>query len=118
MNTEQNTPNPTSNPNIQQQAGASNVQEGEPSRKLAFASLILGIMAVFSNAAGMSAGLLPGLPAVICGHKAVSRTKTSPAEYGGRGMAIVGLILGYIGCAISLTMITYLILGMLGIVRL
>jgi hypothetical protein len=101
MSTEPNTPNPTSNPNVQQQ--------GEPSRKLAFASLILGIIGVSFLVAGISIGLvaaipglLPALPAVICGHKAISREKKYPSEYGGRGMAIMGLILGYIMCAISL----------------
>jgi hypothetical protein len=106
MNDEtQNPPNKTDAPNL---------PAGEPSRKLAFASLILGIIAVFF----MAAGLLPGLPAIICGHKAVSRTKRFPDKYGGRGMAIVGLILGYIMSAISLTFIIYLILGMLDIVTL
>lgn len=102
MSTEQNTPNQTNNPNIQQQAG-------EPSRKLAFASLILGIIGVSFLVAGVFMGmvaaipgLLPGLPAVICGHKAISRGKKYPSEYGGRGMAILGLILGYIMCAFSL----------------
>lgn len=99
---------------MKEELGASQAQEFAPSRGLAFASLILGIVAVFS----MAGGLLAGLPAVICGHKALSKIKKSPDRYGGRGMAITGLILGYIMGSISLCFIIYLILGMLDVVHL
>jgi hypothetical protein len=40
-------------------------------------------------------GPLVGVPAVICGHIALSRIKRSANLLGGRGLAITGLILGY-----------------------
>ncbi|GAA5153835.1 hypothetical protein GCM10025768_24080 [Microbacterium pseudoresistens] len=42
--------------------------------------------------------LLASIAAVITGHMALSRLKTTP-HIGGRGMAITGLILGYVGVA-------------------
>jgi general secretion pathway protein G len=39
------------------------------------------------------------LPAVICGHLSLSKIKKAPETLGGRGLAIAGLITGYIGLA-------------------
>jgi general secretion pathway protein G len=36
------------------------------------------------------------LPAIICGHMALSRINRSPELYRGRGLAITGLVLGYL----------------------
>jgi type II secretory pathway pseudopilin PulG len=62
---------------------------------LAVTSLVLGILAVACF------GPLTGLPAVITGHMARSRARKSPAVYGGEGLALGGLITGYIGLAVS-----------------
>ena len=67
---------------------------GPPKEGLATASLILGLLSFFCL-------VLTGIPAVICGHIARSRAKTSPEAYGGAGMALAGLIMGYIGIALS-----------------
>lgn len=56
---------------------------------VAVASLILGI-------AGMLLGPLGAIPAVICGHIARSRIKQNQDVLTGNGMALAGLILGYI----------------------
>lgn len=56
---------------------------------LAMASLILGIL-VFCTG-------LTGIPAVICGHLALTRINASEGHLKGRGLAIAGLIMGYIG---------------------
>ncbi len=40
------------------------------------------------------------LPAIICGHMALSRMKQSGGQLGGGGMAIAGLVLGYLGLAL------------------
>ncbi|HUU09994.1 MAG TPA: DUF4190 domain-containing protein, partial [Phycisphaerae bacterium] len=55
---------------------------------LAIASLILGILSM------ICLGALAGIPAVICGHVAMGRIRASGE--GGRGMAIGGLVMGYI----------------------
>ena len=57
---------------------------------LAITSLVLGIMSFFTIG-------LTGLPAVICGHLAASRIKRSGGRLTGQGMAVAGLVTGYIG---------------------
>lgn len=58
---------------------------------LAIASLILGITWIF---------WIGSLLAVILGHVALSQTDDSGGRQGGRGMAIAGLVLGYIALAV------------------
>jgi hypothetical protein len=62
---------------------------------LSIASLILGIGSFFFL-------FLTAIPAIITGHIALNRANKSPAAYGGRGMAIAGLVLGYVGMVLSL----------------
>src|SRR5205823_14978879 len=57
---------------------------------LAIASMVLGIVWVF---------WVGSLLAVIFGHVALSQIKRSVGTLGGRGMAIAGLVLGYLGLA-------------------
>ena len=67
---------------------------GPPTRTTsgaAIASLILGIL-------GFCGGLT-SLPAVICGHLGLARIKRSNGTMGGGGMAVAGLILGYLALA-------------------
>ena len=60
---------------------------------LAIASLVLGLLGLFS------AGLA-GIPGVICGHLSLGRIKRSAGTLAGRGMAIGGLITGYLGICV------------------
>jgi hypothetical protein len=64
----------------------------QESSGLAVASLILGILGIV-----LCLGPLAGIPAVICGHMAHSRIKRFGGT--GSGMAIGGLITGYISIA-------------------
>jgi uncharacterized protein DUF4190/uncharacterized protein DUF4339 len=57
---------------------------------LAIASLVLGL-------AGFCTAGLAAIPGIICGHLSLSQIKRSAGKIGGQGMAIVGLILGYLG---------------------
>jgi hypothetical protein len=60
-------------------------------------------MAVISLSFGLGQVLLPvvgAIVAVVCGHRA--RTEISRTGEGGAGMALAGLILGYIGVSIPL----------------
>lgn len=68
---------------------------------LAITSLICGIVAVVFCWAYLILPLLAGVPAVITGHMALKKTKSDPT-LGGRGLAITGLITGYIGIALGL----------------
>jgi hypothetical protein len=50
-----------------------------------------------------------GIPAVICGHMALNRINSSPVPVAGRGMAIAGLILGYLGILITVGTILFFV---------
>ncbi|MES2920485.1 MAG: DUF4190 domain-containing protein [Verrucomicrobiota bacterium] len=66
---------------------------------LAIWSLVLGILALFS--AGLTA-----IPAVICGHLALGRIKRSAGAQSGGGLAIAGLVTGYLGfCVLGIAML-------------
>ena len=60
---------------------------------LAIWCLVLGILslACFS--------IFAAIPGVICGHKALSRIKYSGGRISGQGLAIAGLVTGYLGIA-------------------
>lgn len=60
---------------------------------LAVASLVLGILGLCS---------LASIMAVVFGHVAINQIKRSNGSQTGRGMAIAGLILGYIWLALVL----------------
>jgi competence protein ComGC len=68
-------------------------QTGERSG-LALASMLLGICGIV-----LCLGPLAGIPAVICGHMAHSRIGRSGGALTGSGMAITGLVTGYLSIA-------------------
>ncbi|MCW1921559.1 GYF domain-containing protein [Luteolibacter arcticus] len=76
-----------------------------PTSGLAIASMVCGIVGIV---ACYIHGLL-GLPAVICGHLALSQINGSSLPMAGRGMAIAGLVLGYIGIAMSVGFILFFV---------
>jgi hypothetical protein len=63
---------------------------------LAVWSLVLGILALVL----VCIGPLFGIPAVICGHMAYSRIKRSAGALSGGGLALGGLITGYLSIAL------------------
>ncbi len=67
--------------------GAAQKQQG-----LAIGSLVCGILSVIC-----CLGFLTGIPAVILGVMAMNKEKADPATYGGRGLALAGVITGGIG---------------------
>jgi hypothetical protein len=74
---------------------------GQP-KALSIASLCCGI-AVF---VGFGFFILPQVAAVILGHMALQR------EPAGKGMAIAGLVLGYIGIALTVIVIILAVIAM------
>jgi hypothetical protein len=66
---------------------------------LAIASLVLGLLSPLFC-------LLTGVPAIVCGHIARARTRRAPAQYGGGGLALAGLILGYVALILTLIVVT------------
>lgn len=58
---------------------------------LAIWSLVLGILSLACFT------IFAAIPGVICGHKALSKIKHSGGALTGQGMAIAGLVTGYLG---------------------
>jgi len=61
---------------------------------LAIWSLALGILSL------LCCSFVSGIPAVVCGHKALSRISRSAGRLTGQGMAFAGLITGYVSLAL------------------
>jgi hypothetical protein len=76
-----------------------------PSKGLAITSFVLGILSLVL----LCFGFFVGVPAVICGHMARRRARTLPAQFGGEGIALAGLITGYIGLVLGLLMLPMLL---------
>jgi hypothetical protein len=66
-------------------------QPAQATNGLAIASLVLGILWIF---------WLGSLLAIIFGHIATGQIDQSGGAQGGRGMAVAGFVLGYIGMGI------------------
>jgi len=76
-----------------------------PTSGLAIASLVCGILAILSSCVYI--GVVFGIPAVICGHLALKSLKDPQVVKGGGGMAMAGLICGYLGSLISIGLIVF-----------
>ena len=70
---------------------------------LAIWSLVLGILSL------ACLYILAAIPAVICGHVAHSRVKRSGGALTGEGLALAGLVTGYVGIALSLVVLPLLL---------
>jgi hypothetical protein len=77
-----------------------------PTSGVATTSMVLGIIGIVTGCC--SFGLL-SLAAIICGHVAMSQTKTG--QVGGRGMAVAGLVLGYIVLAPAIVLSFWMLVG-------
>lgn len=73
----------------------------QPSNGLAIWSLVTGILSL------TLCGTVAAIVAVITGHMALNRAKTLPPQLARRGMALTGLILGYV--SIGLTVLVVII---------
>ena len=62
---------------------------------LSTTSLVLGLLSIACFL------FLTGIPAIITGHIARSRAKKQPGVYGGGGLALAGLILGYLSIPLT-----------------
>ncbi len=78
-----------------------------PTSGLAIASLVCGIMGL------VTCLFLPGIPAVICGHLALNRMAMPGVRMEGRGMAIAGLIMGYLSVLIVVGFLIVIIIGVI-----
>lgn len=80
---------------------------------LAVVSLIFGVLAyVFLPFVG-------ALVAVICGHAARSEIRRAPpGTFDGDGLALAGLILGWIQIGIAVLVVGFLVLALAGVIAL
>ena len=70
----------------------------------AIASMVLGILS-------LATCFITGVPAIICGHVARSKIRRSGGVYSGDGLAVAGLILGYVTSALAVLWIGLLLAG-------
>jgi competence protein ComGC len=66
-------------------------------------SLVLGILSL------VCFSIITGIPAVICGHVAHGRIKRSEGLLTGSGMALSGLIMGYVSIALAVLVVPLLV---------
>lgn len=78
-------------------------EQGKTVSKKAIWSLVLGIVGL------TCLGCLAGVPAVICGHMAMSQVKRSAGMLTGEGLALGGLIMGYISLAMTVFVLPLLL---------
>ncbi|MAL31027.1 MAG: hypothetical protein CMQ67_00265 [Gammaproteobacteria bacterium] len=75
------------------------------SNGLAIASMVLGICSLVFY---IFFGFVLGIVAVILGHIQLSNISKNPKLFDGRGMAIAGLVCGYISVAFALISLVFL----------
>lgn len=81
----------------------------KPHSGLAIASLTCGILSI------VLLGIFTAIPAVICGHMALGQLKREVERYNqsSKGMAIAGLITGYITIALTVLIVVIVIIAIL-----
>jgi hypothetical protein len=77
-------------------------EQGQTTSSKAIWSLVLGILGL------TCLGCIAGVPAVICGHMALASIKKSAGLLTGDGMALAGLIMGYLSLAAMIVVIPLL----------
>lgn len=83
-----------------------------PNNGNAIASLVCGIASVLMFFTCFF-GILAGVPAVICGHLALRQIGESAVPMAGRGMAIAGLVTGYITVGLTALVGVFLLFAFL-----
>ncbi len=79
-------------------------QPQPPTDGKATASLVFGILSI------LCFGVLAGIPAIILGHLSRGEVKRSMGRLSGAGMALAGLIMGYVSIGITLLLIPAIML--------
>ena len=74
-----------------------------PAPGSAVAALVLGLLVPILF-------IITGIPAIICGHLALRAIKRSDFPIGGKGMAITGMVLGYLSVVVPVGLLLVLLL--------
>ncbi len=106
------TPPPAIEPSFQQEpmqnpSFTPSPAAGGPSQTLAIVSLVAGILGLTV----CCGALVPSLVAVVLGFMARGKANSDPANYGGAGLALGGLITGVIGVIGSIIVLIYVLLN-------
>jgi hypothetical protein len=86
--------------NLQNQQTGFPARIQQPSQTLPTISLVLGILALLTSCC--FGGIPTGAAAIIIGVVAINQEKSDPTRYGGRGLALAGLITGGVGFIIGM----------------
>ncbi len=78
---------------------------------LALFSLILGIMGFIGSCAAPF-NLPLAIAAIVCGHLGLLRIKASLGTITGKGLALAGLIIGYISLLFAIIFLVFLLMGL------
>ena len=78
-------------------------------KTLAIVSLVCGILSL------ICCGPVTGIAALITGYMAKNNVDSNPQQYGGRGMALAGMIMGAI--SLVLTVLYFIFVGIVGFTR-
>ena len=90
------------------QQGIAPTMVAAPTSGLAIASMVCGIVGLFM----CWLGIVASIPAVICGHMSLKQINNALTPVGGRGMAIAGLVTGYIGLSMQVMFIIFFVFSM------
>lgn len=71
-----------------------------PVHPLAVVSLVVSIIGVLVSALPW-VGIVLGAAGAVCGHLALAKIAASPIPRSGRGLAIAGLVVGYVAAAVG-----------------
>jgi uncharacterized protein YbaR (Trm112 family) len=100
----QTPPPPVPRPTIP--APAATVAPGRSTSGYAVAGLVLGILSIVPGL--MCGGPLLAILGIVFSSVAQSRIRRTPARWGGRGLAIAGLVTSIVGLAVSIATIAWL----------
>lgn len=81
---------------------------GGENKTLAIISLVTGILSLFC-----CGWIIPGVAAVVMGFIARGKAKSNPAEYGGEGLALGGIIVGGVSLLLGIVVIILYFVGAL-----
>ena len=111
------TPPPAPNQNWQDQQLSNTpfqppaVQSGGQNQTLGIITLVLGIVSL------LCLGFLTGIPSMITGFMTMKNVSRDPIQYGGKVMAIIGMVLGGLGTLWSLAYAAFILIAILSNMR-
>ena len=109
---EQWTPPPAPAPSWENQGGGAmqspSAAPGDQNKTLAIISLVTGILSLIC-----CSWFLPGIAAIVLGFIARSKANSDPANYGGAGLALGGIITGGVSIVLGIIVVILYLAGAL-----